>query len=54
MGEFLPSFQGPSCPKLGLRGVLGLVNHPLSNIVYLVYFPNLGVIITVLEFGGHM
>ena len=43
MGEFWPSSQGPNCPKLGLRGVLGLFNPPLSNIVYLVILPNLGV-----------
>ena len=42
MGDFWPSFQGPSCPKLGLRGVLRLINPPLSNIVYLVILPNLG------------
>ena len=42
MGDFWPSCQGPSCPKLGLRGMLGLINPPLSNIVYLVIFPNLG------------
>ena len=34
MGDYWPSFQGPSCRKLGLRGVLGLTNPPLSNIVY--------------------
>ena len=42
MGDLWPSFQGPSCPNLGLRGVLGLINPPLSNIVHLVIFPNLG------------
>ena len=42
MGDFWPGYEGPSCPKLGLRGVLGLINPPLSNIVYLVYLPNLG------------
>ena len=37
MGDFWPNFQGPSCPKLGLRGVLGLINPPFTNIVYLIH-----------------
>ena len=42
MGEFWPSFQGPSCPKLGLRGGVCINNPHLSNIVYFVIFPSLG------------
>ena len=42
MGDFWPSFQGPSCQKLGLRGVLELINPPFTHIVYLLIFPKLG------------
>ena len=42
MGDFWPSLQGPSCPKLGLRGGVGINHPPFSNIVYFVIFPSLG------------
>ena len=43
MGDFWPSCQGLKLSKVRIKGgVLGLINPPLYNIVYLIMFPNLG------------